>query len=87
MYISFKDNIFVIEEMSNFVPLAYQIEHDILDMIVDNFLKTQDIASNLASFYRTRFTLHSNKRNMYLSSKNCRGRASRPLGLQQGSIN
>ena len=57
-------------ETIDFSPKSDRPEHEILAMIDDNSLKTQDILSNLVAFDSIRLTLQVYYKNMYLSVKN-----------------
>ena len=60
----------MLEETSIFVPLAYQIEYQILDMIDDKSSKIEDIRSKLIAFDSIHLTLQVNSKNIYLTLKN-----------------
>ena len=68
MYLSMNDNI-LFSKKPRFSCFSHT-EHDILNMIDDNSLKTQDIHFNLDPFDSVRLTLQVDIKNMSLSLKN-----------------
>ena len=62
-------NILLVAKKRRFSRLS-PTGHDILAVIDDNTLKSQDIHSKLVAFDSIRLTLQVNIKNMYLSLKN-----------------
>ena len=68
MYLWLKSNLLFSKKL--WFSCLYSMEQDILDMIGNKSLKTQDIPLKLVSFDSICLTLQENHKNMYLSLKN-----------------
>ena len=63
MYLSSKNN-HLFSKKYRFSCLS-PTEHDLLDLIEVNFIKTQDVCSKIVAFYSIRLTIQVNIENMY----------------------
>ena len=67
MYLSSKNN-HLFSKKYRFSCLS-PTEHDLLDLIEVNFIKTQDVCSKIVAFYSIRLTIQVNIENMYFRWK------------------